>query len=114
MAKLMRARRLRTRLQFYRPVEDVSPTGNVELGWALHCECWAEFIPTRGRELMEAGRLEPQVPATVRIRFNDTTKQITAAFRAGQAGPEMAVVSVIAPDQHDRTVELILMTGKPG
>jgi len=110
----LRARRLRTRLQFYRPIENVSPTGNVDLGWVLHVERWAEIAEMKGREQLEAGRLEAQVPATVRVRYDSETVQIDASFRAGPTGPDLAVVSVAQPDQMRRMIEIVLLTGKPG
>jgi len=110
----MRARRLRTRLTFYSPVENESPTGNVELGWTPFVSRWAEMAGMRGKEQLQAGRLEAQVPSVVRIRWDSETELITSAFRAGKDGPDFAIVSVSEPDQMRRMIELLLLTGKPG
>jgi head-tail adaptor len=110
----MRARRLRARLQIYRPVKNESATGNVDHGWELFLERWAEVIPARGREAWEAGRTQEQTPMTVRLRYDSQTAQIDASFRAGTNGPDLAIISAHDPDMMRRTIEIALVTGIPG
>ena len=110
----MRGRTLRLRLQIFRPVQNESPTGNVELGWELFAERWAQKLPMRGRELMEAGRTQEQMPITVRLRYDETTAQILPSFRVGETGPTYAITSVADPDMMRRSIDLVVVTGIPG
>lgn len=110
----MRGRSLRMRLRIYRPIPIESPTGNVENGWELFAERWAQKVPARGREMFEAGRTQEETPMTVRLRYDETTSQILPSFRVGEAGPELAIRSVADPDMMRRSIDLVVVTGVPG
>lgn len=110
----MRGRSLRIRLQIYRPVENESPTGNMEQGWELYAERWAQKLPARGRETFEAGRTQEEMPMTVRLRYDEMTKAIRPSFRVGETGPDLAIRSVADPDMMRRSIDLVVVTGIPG
>lgn len=110
----MRGRSLRLRLQIFRPVENESPTGNVDQGWELFAERWAQKLPTRGRETFEAGRTQEELSITVRLRYDEQTSQILPSFRVGETGPQYAITSVADPDMMRRSIDLVVVTGIPG
>jgi SPP1 family predicted phage head-tail adaptor len=110
----MRGRSLRLRLKIYKPVPNESPTGNVETGWELVAERWAQKLPQRGRETFEAGRTQEEIPMTVRLRYDEVTSAILPSFRVGETGPELAIRSVADPDMMRRSIDLVVVTGIPG
>lgn len=114
MTKPMRGRRLRLRLRIYRPTMLESPTGNVEHGFDLYAERWAEKLPMRGRELMEAGRTQDELPMTIRVRYDEATALITPNFRVGETGPDYAITSVADPDMMRRSIDMVVIAGRPG
>ena len=112
--KPIRGRRLRLRLRIYKPTEAESPTGNVEHGYTLFAERWAERLPMRGRELMEAGRTQDEIPMTVRVRYDEKTALIRADFRVGETGPDYAITSIFDPDMMRQSIDMVVVAGRPG
>lgn len=110
----MRGRRLRLRLRIYQPTDAESPTGNVERGWTLFAERWAEKVPARGRELLEAGRTQDELPMTIRVRYDEETALIRPDFRVGEAGPDYAIISIADPDMKRRSLDMVCIAGRPG
>lgn len=109
--KPARARRLRNRCHFERPVIETSPTGNQRKSWESHATLWGDLLPQRGREQIEAGRLESQVPGTLQIRFSSVAAQIDASYRVTIKGEPYQIRAVMDPDMRNRTIEMVVERG---
>lgn len=109
--KAAKARRLRTRCEFQRPVIETSPTGNQRKSWESHATLWGDLLSARGREQIEAGRLESQVPATLQIRFSPIANQIDASYRVTIDGEPYQIQAKMDVDQRRRTLEFVLLRG---
>jgi SPP1 family predicted phage head-tail adaptor len=107
----MKAGRLRNRVEFRRPVEMTSPLGEAYRGWETVARRWADYIPQRGREQLEAGRLQSEVPGTLQVRFDSVTKDIAAEYRVMIDGVEHQIRSVMDPDMRRRTIEMVVERG---
>jgi SPP1 family predicted phage head-tail adaptor len=107
----MRAGRLRNRCEFQRPVVETSPTGNQRKGWESFMKVWGDLLPQRGREQIEAGRLESQVPGTLQIRFSSVAAQIDASYRVTIGGEPYQIRSVMDPDMRRRIIEMVVERG---
>lgn len=107
----MKARRLRTRVRFEKPVPMVDEIGNAYDGWALVLTRWGDLIPQRGREQVEAGRLESSLAGTLQIRWDTDAAQIDASHRVIIESVPYQIISVLDPDMHRRTVEMVVERG---
>lgn len=109
--KPAKARRLRNRVEFQRPVEMTSPLGEAYRGWETVARRWADYIPQRGREQLEAGRLQSEVPGTLQVRFDSVTKDIAAEYRVLIDGVEHQIRSIMDPDMRRRIIEMVVERG---
>lgn len=109
--KPSRARRLRTRCEFQRPTVETSPTGNQRKGWESFAKVWGDVRPTKGREQVEAGRLESQVPAVLQIRYSSVAAQIDASYRVLIDGEPYQIRSVADPEMRRRLIEMVIELG---
>lgn len=109
--KPARARRLRTRCEFQRPTVEKSPTGNQRKGWESFTTVWGDLRPQNGREQLEAGRLESQVPGTLQIRHSSVAAQIDASYRVLIRGEPYQIRAVMDPDMRRRTIEMVVERG---
>lgn len=107
----MRAGRLRNRVEFQRPVEMTSPIGEAYLGWETVARRWGDYRPERGREKLEAGRLESSNAGTLQVRFDSVTKDVTAEHRVLLDGVAMQIRSAMDPDMRRRTIEFVVEVG---
>ena len=75
------AGQLRDRAAFYRLNATPDGYGNTSTGWAASpfLTVWAAFRPERGRERVEAGRLESAVAGVLTVRSSSDTRAVTAA-----------------------------------
>lgn len=109
--KPAKARRLRNRCEFQRPIVETSPTGNQRKFWESFTVVWGDLRPARGREQVEAGRLESQVPAVLQIRYSSVTAQIDAGYRLMIDGRPYQIRSIADPEQRRRMLEMIVEFG---
>lgn len=72
---------------------------------------WGDLIPQRGREQVEAGRLQSSVPGVLQVRWDDQSKAIDASYRVIIEGEPYQIISVLDPDMHRRTVEMVVERG---
>lgn len=92
--------------------------GNVLSGWVDIVTRDAAFAPARGREQVEAGRLESTVAGVLKVRRCSVTSLITAADRAvftrgpyqGQALSILSVVPGYRGDEYEITGTLGVAT----
>jgi SPP1 family predicted phage head-tail adaptor len=107
----MRAGNLRTRCEFQKPVENESPTGNVQKGWALYKTVWGDLLSRGGREQLAAGRLQSEVPGTLQVRWSTEMDQVTADFRVLINGKPYQIISAADRDMRRRTIDFVVMAG---
>ena len=104
----MRAGRLRTRIRFERPVEKTDELGNAYDGWEALFERWGDLLPQRGREQVEAGRLESSNLGTLQVRWSADAAALDASHRAVIDGQHWQIRSIIDPDMRRRTLEMVV------
>jgi SPP1 family predicted phage head-tail adaptor len=89
--------------------------GGYSLSWSTVLTAWAEFRPERGRERIEAGRLEAALGGVLRVRSSVASRAITEGNRvlipptgeAAEDGETYQIRSISDPDRQFRemTVE---------
>jgi head-tail adaptor len=71
------------RIRFERIIRGDDGFGNVETsGWSEIASRWVRVKPEKGRERVEAGRLESTMRGVMMVRSCQVTQSITAADRA--------------------------------
>lgn len=104
----MRSGRLRTRIRFERPVQKTDDLGNAYDGWEALFERWGDLLLQRGREALEAGRLESSNLGTLQIRWSAEAAALDESHRAVIDGRHWQIRSIIDPDQRRRTLEMVV------
>lgn len=107
----MSAGRLRHRCAFERRDTTADAYGNVSAGWVSLVTVWGGLSVERGRERMEAGRLESDVGGVLHVRSSSETRAITAADRVTIDGQVYVINSVTNPDQRDVMLEMTIIRG---
>jgi len=75
------AGRLRVHIAFDMPESNPDGSGGVEVGWVEFRTCRAEFIYSRGSEVVDAARLQGHSVYKVKIRNLGTASQIDQSCR---------------------------------
>lgn len=75
------AGRLTERVAFDTPANAPDGSGGVEIGWAKHYECAAQFIYSRGSESVDAARLQGRSIYKIKIRSCQAARAITTDYR---------------------------------
>lgn len=88
--------KLRDRVFFYRLDSTTDSYGNPSSGYSgtAFAERWGRLRHERGRERIEAGRLQSAVAATLWVRDDSTTQTVTAGDKATIGGVEYQIRSV--------------------
>lgn len=109
----MRAGRLRNRVEFQRPVSEVSPIGESTNGWEFVCRRWAEFVPysRKAGETVAAGRLEAVLPGTLTCRFSKQLAEVDESFRVVIDGKPYQIRAIYQTDMRDRMIEMTVEAG---
>lgn len=102
---------LRKRIRFERGSKTADGGGGSSLQWLQFLEVWGSFAPERGRERVEAGRLEAAVAGIVRIRSSLSARQILTSDRAVFDGVPHQIRSITNPDQRNKYLELVVERG---
>lgn len=69
------------------------------------------FIPERGRERLEAGRIEAAAAGILVVRSSEGTRGLTEKDRAVFDGVPHNIKSITNPDQRGRDLELVVERG---
>lgn len=69
---------------------------------------WANVRETPGKEKLEAGRLEDQRTATIRVRASSDSRRITAGHQATARGNTWDVKSVAALDDGRQWIDILV------
>lgn len=109
----MKAGKLRNRVEFQRPVSEVSPIGESTNGWAFFCERWAEFVPysRKAGETVAAGRLEAVLPGTLTCRFSKQLAEVDESFRVVIDGENYQIRAIYQTDMRDRELSFTVEKG---
>lgn len=107
----MAAGPLRDRIAFKSRVRTADGAGGASEAWVTQFTVWGSFTPQRGREQMEAGRLESSVAGTMRVRSSSQTRLIDATWIAVLDGADYNVRWVTNPDRHARFLEIAVERG---
>lgn len=107
----MAAGPLRDRIAFKQKVETADGQGGYSAAWVTQFTVWGSFRPMRGREQMEAGRLESSVEGVMRVRSSPTTRQIEADWIAVLDSVDYNIRWVSNPDRRDRFLEIAVQRG---
>ena len=106
-----RAGALNKRVTFQ--VESVTDDGGGggALSWTDVVTVWGGFQPERGRERLQAGRLESAVAGVLRVRSSSATRALTAAHRVLIDGLAYQIRSITNPDQRNAYLEMTVERG---
>lgn len=109
---MVRAGQMRHRCLFERRDTTPDDYGNVTAGgWVAIDAVWGQLIEAKGRESIEAGRMESAVGAVLRVRSSATMRTITAADRVTIRGEVYAIRAIGNPDQRNEVIEMVVERG---
>jgi SPP1 family predicted phage head-tail adaptor len=109
----MQAGKLRHRVTIQRlsagsPGQDAG--GTPDDGWGALFTCWAEVMPLRGRELVAAQQVHPEVTGTIRIRYR-ADYPLTSKDRAVYDSRIYDILAAINVEERNREVLLYVKEG---
>lgn len=79
--------------------------------WTEFVTVWGGYSPQRGRERLEAGRLEGASSGVLRVRSSPDTRQVTTAYRVKIDDIPFNIRSIANPDQRNREIEMLVEMG---
>lgn len=108
----MRAGRLRKRVRFETETLTADGAGGNSRSWPTVAVVWGDYSPERGREKMEAGRIEASNLGILNVRYST----ILAALVLPSShviidGVPHNIRSIINPDQRRQRLEMIVERG---
>lgn len=107
----MPAGRLRKRVTFQEAVQAADGGGGGATTWRNIVTVWGGLQEDRGRERVEAGRLESAMAGILTVRSSSDTREISAANRVLIDGAPYQVRTIGNPDQRNKFLELIVERG---
>lgn len=107
----MRAGQMRDRVTFQEAQEVSDGGGGYDVTWSPVATVWGSFIPERGSERVQAGRIENPVSGVLRIRYSSDVSGIDETYRALIDGVVYNIRSVTQPDRRQRAIEMIIERG---
>jgi head-tail adaptor len=109
---MSRAGRLRERVTIERLTSGaIDAYGNTYSGWSAVLTRWGDIIERLGKEAVEQGALQDVVTATLRLRRDADTKQITTADRVVARGATWAIRSIVQTDAKGALIEILIERG---
>lgn len=107
----MPAGQLRDQVTFQRATRTADGAGGATLVWQNVRTVWGGFRPQRGRETLEAGRLESAVAGVLTVRSSPDTRDITAADRVQIDGASYQIRTITNPDRRNKMLEMVVERG---
>lgn len=102
----------RNRVTFQAETQVPDEGGGYQVGWVDIVSNWsAEFLPERGRERVEAGRLAAPMSGTLKVRWSSETTAITERHRVLIQGEPWNIRSVANEDQRHRFITMTVEKG---
>lgn len=108
---MARAGAYRDRVTFDEPVKTDIGGGGSEVVWTDRGTIWGHYMPERGRERVEAGRLSSVVGAVLRVRYASVPSGVDVGWRVLVDGVAHNIRSVTNPDRRNRELEMVLERG---
>ncbi len=104
---------MRDRVSFHRLDAVSDDYGNETGGYAASAflTVWGRFQPQRGREALEAGRLESSVAGILTIRQSTEADAVTAADQVRIGGAEYQIRAIVDPTQRGAYWEISVERG---
>lgn len=102
----MRAGRLRKRVTFQSESRSSDGGGGSAITWGNDLEVYGEFAPQKGREQLEAGRLEAALAGILRVRSSSETRAIDETWTVVIGSDRYQIRSIINPDQKNDMLEM--------
>lgn len=103
--------RLRDRVTFQVEANVADGGGGSELSWTDVVTVWGQFMPERGREQVDGGRLEASLRGVLRVRASSDTEAITTEHRVQIDSVPYNIRSISNPDRRDRFLEMVIEQG---
>lgn len=107
----MRAGQLNKRVTFQTATETSDGGGGGSTSWGGNVTVWGQFRPERGRERLEAGRLESAEAGVLTVRSSEATRAITSAYRVLIDSIPFNIRAVSNPDQRNKAIEMVVEKG---
>lgn len=107
----MPAGRRRKRVTFQEAFETPDGGGGNATSWRNTVTVWGGLREERGRERVEAGRLESAMAGTLTVLSSSDTRQIGAANRVLIDGIAYQIRSIGNPDQKNKELEMVVERG---
>ena len=107
----MVAGQLRDRVAFQKKVSVSDGGGGSTTSWQTQFTVWGGFRPERGRERLEAGRLESAVAGVLKVRSSVQARTVDASWRVLIDSVAYQVRSITNPDRRDRFLEMTIERG---
>ncbi len=102
---------LRDRVSFQAEQQTPDGGGGYALAWAHVITVWGELRLERGREKVEAGRLEAADGGVLRVRSSIATRAITEANRVLINSEPYQIKTIANPDRKNQWLEMVVMKG---
>lgn len=112
------ANNLRFRVRLEKKVSVASDYGGATSEWVEQCERAADIRPMKGGEGVQAQRLVGTQPVLIIVRFDSTTKQIAADWRAvellnGTPVRYYALKTAEDMERERRFITMVAIAGEP-
>lgn len=109
---MVKAGLMRERVTFQRLTEEaIDDFGNVYRGWSDLATRSADLRERRGRDRITGGVLSDVGTATMRVRHDSTTSNITTADRVVARGITWAIKDAIQVDSRATLIEFVIEKG---
>ena len=108
----MRAGRMRDRVTFQRLDNTTDQYAQVTAAsYTNILTVWGELVTGKGREAMEAGRLQSEVRSVLHVRSSSEVRGVTESDRALIGGVAYNIRAISNPDRRNHRLEMILERG---
>lgn len=107
----MGAGRLRKRVTFEKEVRTPDGGGGYSLDWRPEMTVWGGLQVERGRERVEAGRLNAAIGAVLTIRSSRDARALSPANRVIIDEETWNIRSITNPDSRNKYLELVVEKG---
>lgn len=111
MEAALYAGRARDRVTFQVETQTDDGGGGYALAWVDALTVSGEYRPERGRERVEAGRLETSMAGTLRVRWSSESRAITTAHRVLIDGEAYQIRSIENEDRRNRDLVMVVERG---
>lgn len=102
---------MRSRVAFERIVTVPDGAGGQSAGWGVVYRCRGQYRPERGRERIEAGRMEAAMAGVLRVRSCSQARDLTESDRVLIDGIVFQIRAISNPDGRNKHLELSVERG---